>query len=95
MTKDVTKVSYSNKFNKQLKKAPAKIKEAFLRRRELFLQDSKHPQINNHALSGELKGYRGINVTGDWRAIFSEYIDSGGKKTIFFEMLGTHSQLYK
>jgi len=42
-------------------------------------------------LVGELRGYRSINITGDWRAIFME-IDGG--KIIYFVAIGTHSQLY-
>jgi mRNA-degrading endonuclease YafQ of YafQ-DinJ toxin-antitoxin module len=39
-------------------------------------------------------GYRSINVTGDWRALYSEQ-QQNGKEIIVFEMLGTHSQLYQ
>lgn len=83
-------VDYSNKFKKQLKKSPLEIKRAFSSRLELMKQDLFHPLLNNHQLAGKFKGYRSINVTGDWRAIYSEFSDS-----IVFEMLGTHSQLYK
>lgn len=67
-----SRVEYSKQFRKQLKKAPIEIKEAFLRRRELFSADSLNPLLNNHALTGEHLGKRSINVTGDWRAIYSE-----------------------
>lgn len=83
-------IRYRRKFSKHYDKAPLKIREAFINRRELFLQDPFHPQLNNHQLSGKFKGFRSINITGDWRAIYSEYGD-----TIIFEVLGTHSQLYK
>lgn len=83
-------VDYSNRFKKQLKKAPLEIKKAFSSRLELLKQDLFHPQLNNHQLSGNYKGFRSINITGDWRAIYSQYGD-----TIVFEILGTHSQLYK
>lgn len=90
MTKNLGAINYSKKFQKQLKKAPLEIKTAFKNRRELFLQDPFHSLLNNHTLVGKLKGFRSINITGDWRAIYSEYGD-----TILFEILGTHSQLYK
>lgn len=90
MIKNLGAINYSKKFEKQLKKAPLEIKIAFRNRRELFIQDPFHPQLNNHQLTGKFKGSRSINITGDWRAIYSEFNDS-----IIFEMLGTHSQLYK
>jgi len=90
MIRNLGAINYSKRFNKQLNKAPLEIKIAFRNRRELFIQDPFHPQLNNHQLSGKLKGHRSINVSGDWRAIYSEY-----KNTIIFEALGTHSQLYK
>ena len=88
------KVKFSKKFAKQYEKANAKIKISFDKRLKLFLQNPFHPLLNNHALSGNLSGHRSINVTGDWRAIYS----AGNRSeinTIVFEMIGTHSQLYK
>lgn len=95
MKKSFKRIDYSRKFLKQLKKSPLEIKVAFRKRLELFLQDPSHPQLNNHALTGKLSGVRSINVTGDWRAIYSIYTNEEGDKVITFEMLGTHSQLYK
>jgi addiction module RelE/StbE family toxin len=83
-------IKYSRKFKKQYQKAPKKIKQAFKNRRNLFYQNPYNPILNNHQLTGKFKGYRSINITGDWRAIYS-----GDKAIIIFEMLGTHSQLYK
>lgn len=87
-------ITFNTRFRKQYSKAPQKIKTAFNTRLVLFKQSAQHPQLRNHPLSGTLKGYRSINVTGDWRAIYSERMSSKGK-TIVFELLGTHSQLYK
>ncbi|MBI4226146.1 type II toxin-antitoxin system mRNA interferase toxin, RelE/StbE family [Candidatus Roizmanbacteria bacterium] len=92
---NVNRIDYSTKFLKQLKKAPLSIRIAFRKRLAFFIQDQSHPLLNNHSLTGNLKGYRSINITGDWRAIFSEYEDEEGKKVVVFEMLGTHSELYK
>lgn len=90
MKEKIRKVDFSTRFLKQHKKASIEIKKAWLKRFKLFNQNAFHPQLNNHQLSGRYKGFRSINVTGDWRAIYSEYGD-----TIIFEILGTHSQLYK
>lgn len=94
MIRNTTNVKYSQPFNKQLKKAPLKIKKAFLKRREMFLQNPFHSQLNNHKLTGQFSDYRSINITGDWRAIYWEYVIDG-EKVVLFEVLGTHSQLYK
>lgn len=94
MTKNLGRIDYSRVFTKQLRKAPLKIKEAFRKRRELFFENSFSPQLNNHQLTGEYEGHRSINITGDWRAIFTETSDKEGNKTLIFEFIGTHSQLY-
>jgi addiction module RelE/StbE family toxin len=94
MRKSFKRIDYSKKFLKQLKKSPIEIKIAFRKRLELFIENPFHPQLNNHALAGKFSGYRSINVTGDWRAIFSEYEDKD-TPIVIFEIIGTHSQLYK
>jgi len=85
-------VKFSRKFSKKYNKAPVKVKQAFEGRLKIFLKDKFHPLLNNHPLGGKFKGNRSINVTGDWRAIFREF-RSG--KLIYFDIIGTHSQLYK
>lgn len=57
--------------------------------------DPHHRLLNNHSLTGEYVGYRSINITGNWRAVFSEIQDEEGNELIVFKVLGTHSQLYK
>lgn len=85
-------IKFGKKFSKQYDRAPSKIQKAFDERLDLFLQNKFHPQLSNHALGGKYKGSRSINIIGDWRAIFQEF-NSG--KLIYFDVLGTHSQLYK
>jgi addiction module RelE/StbE family toxin len=86
------KIKYSPKFKKKYQKLPIKIQKAFKDRANLFINDSYHPLLNNHALTGEWKGYRSINITGDWRAIFREFDD---KNLIYFDTIDTHSNLYR
>lgn len=86
------KVEFSHSFVKSLKKSPQKVKIALRNRLELFLTDKYHPILNNHSLAGRYKNYRSINISGDWRAIFRE-LDDGD--VIYFDFIGTHSQLYK
>ncbi len=63
---------------------------AFKERLEIFIEDPFDPRLRNHPLKGKLKGYRSINITGDWRALFKEVEDG-----VYFVIIGTHSQLYK
>lgn len=88
-------INFAKKFKKQYKKADNKIKSAFDKKIELFLQDPFYPLLNNHALTGQYLRKRNINVTGDWRAIFSEIENKEGEKVVIFELLDTHSNLYK
>jgi len=89
----IKRIDFSKKFLKLHKKAPQNIRNAWIKRLALFNQDPFHPLLNNHALTGKLTGYRSINVTGDWRAFYSEY-EEEKEKVIVFEVIGTHSQLY-
>ena len=85
------KIDYSKRFIKQLRKSPKHVQLAFAERLELFIGDRSHALLHNHTLHGTLSGYRSINITGDWRAIYAE-LENGS--VLFFEMLGTHSELY-
>lgn len=88
------RIDYDKNFLKQLKKAPLEIKKAFAERFKLFLKEPFHSLLNNHSLTGNYSDSRSINITGDWRAIYSESKDEEGVETIIFHFLGTHSQLY-
>lgn len=86
-------IDYSKRFLKQFKRAPKTIRESFQKRVALFLKDPYDPQLRNHALTGSLQRYRSINITGDWRALF-RLVDRKEKAVLFFDALGTHSELY-
>jgi len=85
------KIEYSKKFIKDFRNCPEYIKNKFKSRLEIFIQDRSDVILNNHVLLGELKRYRSINITGDWRVIFED-IDNG--EIAYFVSIGTHSQLY-
>ena len=85
------RVDFSGRFLKQFKKAPKKVRLAYVERFELFKEDAFHPLLNNHALVGEYKGCRSFNITGDWRVVFKEV----SRGFVLFVIMGTHSQLYK
>lgn len=85
----------SDKFKKQYKKAPKSVKDAVHNRISLFEKHLYHPLLHNHPLVGVYAGFRSINITGDWRAVYRESKDSFGNTIVTFIALGTHSQLYK
>ena len=87
-------IKYSSTFKKQYKKAPKKIQEKVKERIGLFIQDPTNQVLSNHALTGKFQGNRSINITGDWRVIYSIRIDLNSEEECYFELLGTHSQLY-
>ena len=86
------KIKFTKKFSKQYDRSPQKVKLAFNGRLKLFIKDKHHPLLYNHALTGNYAGFRSISITGDWRALYSE-AENG--ELIFFEFIGTHSQLYR
>ncbi len=82
-------------FKKQYKKADHKIRTAFKDRLRLFRENQHHFLLHNHVLTGKFKGYRSINITGDWRAIYKEIVLDNKRIIVLFHLFGTHSQLYK
>jgi addiction module RelE/StbE family toxin len=91
--KNKLRIEFSSFFNKQRKAAPPEIREAFMNTLELFLDDPDHPHLRNHALRGKFAGFRSIDVTDDWRALFKE-TESNEYTIIKFHMIGTHDLLY-
>ena len=91
---NVLLIEYTSRFNKQRKAAPLEIKIAFREAFELFVDDINHPNLRNHALKEKYAGFRSINVTEDWRALF-KIRKNENKIVITFHILGTHDQLYK
>lgn len=84
------------KLHKNFVKQAASLKPAQKKRLQaamkLFQQQPMHPDLYNHPLAGEWKGYRSIAFGGDWRAHF-EFTDND--TVAWFVAVGTHSQLYK
>lgn len=77
-------------FKKRYRSLKAGEKRKFKERRDLFLKDTFHPLLNNHALHGEYAGFRSINITGDLRVLY----ESVGGDTAYFIMIGSHSDLF-
>jgi len=77
-------------FEKNYSKLSKKIKNAFMERRDIFLDNARSFLLGAHALQGEYKGYKSFNVTGDIRVVYKEI-----KEDVFlFADIGTHDKLY-
>lgn len=84
------KYQFHDHFKKAYSKLPKKIKESVGSRLMLFSRSPFEVSLNNHPLLGGYKGYRSINITGSYRAIYKEL----KKDDVVFVKLGTHSELY-
>jgi addiction module RelE/StbE family toxin len=85
------RASYHKDFKKAYRKLSGNLKQKANERILLFLEEPFNPLLNNHALAGKYLGYRSINVTGDFRAVY-KLLDSD---IAHFVDLNTHSNLYK
>lgn len=84
------KVVFHKNFKKQYKKLRLSEQKICNDRIMLFMENSRHPVLNNHSLGGEYKNYKSINITGDLRALY-QLIDNN---TALFIIIDTHSNLY-
>lgn len=84
-------VARSKKFAKQYQKLPKKVQQQFKKRLLLYLEDVNHPLLRVHSLVGAYKDAFSLNVTADIRAVF-KIKDSD---TIYFIVIGSHSELYE
>jgi len=91
--RNIPNIKFSDRFDKHLRNVSDEIKTAFLETLDLFLEDQNYPVLRNHSLKENFAGYRSINVTDDYRAVFKE-TQSGEQKIITFHMLGMHRELY-
>lgn len=77
-------------FEKRIARLSPSIRTALADRFELFLTNPRHPLLNDHSLSGDRRGFKSINITGDWRLIYKK-ID---EDTILLTEIDTHHNLY-
>jgi len=82
-------IKFNPSFRKRYKKLNTKIKKAFHRRLELFIQDPSQSLLRDHPLVGKLQGYRAFSITGDIRVVYYIFED-----TAYFVDIGTHNQVY-
>lgn len=89
----ISKISFSKLFVKHYRKAPKRVKQKFKVVIALFEINPHDVVLRNHALTGEWRGLRSIDITGDWRAVYEE-LGTGVVEWVEFVEIGTHSQLY-
>lgn len=87
------KIVYDPAFITSLKKVDVRVRKSFKERMLLFSKDPNNLQLDNHALRGKYQGYRSIDITADYRAIYRERYE-GEEIIAYFTELGTHKQLY-
>lgn len=87
-------IEFDPEFRKQYKIVGVRIKNYTKKRLRIFKNDPDDPQLNNHTLKREWEGFRSIDITNDYRAIYREK-SRGDQTTAYFVALGTHGQLYK
>ena len=88
------RIEFTDLFIRQRKKAPLETKIAFREALALFIEDQFHPHLRNHSLKRELVGYRSIDVTEDWRALF-KITKTNKQEIVTFHKIGIHKELYK
>lgn len=86
-------VRYDPDFIEKLKKVKVSIRKSFKERILLFIKNPENPQLHNHPLREDWKGYRSIDITNDWRAVYAEK-QEGDTPIAYFVALGTHRELY-
>ncbi len=82
----ITKVFYSSKFLKAIKKAPSEIQRAFLSKEKLFLSNCFDAKLKTHKLHGKYKDYWAFFINSSWRVMFSFLSET----EVGFINLGTH-----
>jgi len=87
-------VQYDPDFVDKLKSVNVRIRKSFNQKIELFKKDPYNPELDNHELQREYEGYRSIDITNDYRALYEE-AQSGNETIVYFSLLGTHKELFK
>ena len=80
----------TRKFERQSARMLKDLYEKMRERLTLFVHEPFHPLLDNHPLRGKWRGYRSINITGDWRIVYEPLSDD---MTRLIEV-GTHHDLY-
>ncbi|HEX6462466.1 MAG TPA: type II toxin-antitoxin system mRNA interferase toxin, RelE/StbE family [Candidatus Saccharimonadales bacterium] len=86
------RIEFTKQFQKRLKQRyghQPKIIERLQRHLELFKRGIRKEPINDHPLTGKLKGLRAFSVGGDVRVVYQETEDC-----YLLLDIGSHNQVY-
>jgi mRNA-degrading endonuclease YafQ of YafQ-DinJ toxin-antitoxin module len=77
----------------KLKKVDVRTRKSFYEKIAVFEKNPFDPSLNNHPLKEPYEGFRSIDITNDYRAVYEE-VPSGNETVAYFSLLGTHKELY-
>lgn len=80
----------TKKYMRQAGHMPSVLYKKLQERITLFAEQPFHPLLDNHPMSGSRRGYRSINITGDWRVVYEQI----GADIARLVEVGTHHNLY-
>ena len=86
-------IQYHPRFLDKLKSVNVRIRKSFKEKIKLFRKDPDNAYLNNHELKEEYAGFRSIDITNDYRAIYKEIVTKKDL-VVYFILLGTHGELY-
>jgi addiction module RelE/StbE family toxin len=89
-----THVFSDKEFIKLYKKSDVRTKKSIDEKLRVFGKNPFELRLNNHLLRDEWLGYRSIDITSDYRAIYKE-VREGEELNAYFVALGTHKELYR
>jgi addiction module RelE/StbE family toxin len=86
------RIEYTKQFKRRLQQRYShqpKVIERFQKHLELFREGIRREPLNDHPLTGKLKGLRAFSVGGDVRVVYRE-----ADEYIEFLDIGSHNQVY-
>ena len=91
-------IPYNNIFSTKgfinlYKKADVRIKKEVDEKLRIFGKNPHDLGLRNHELHEEWEGYRSIDISNDYRAVYEE-VQEGEEINAYFIALGTHDELY-
>ena len=89
----IMKIFFDPNFYRQYKKVNVRIQHNVDEQISIFRQNLQDPQLNNHLLHEPYQGYRSIDITNDYRAVYKEITESEDP-VAYFVTLGTHKELF-
>lgn len=87
------KLRFSKEFIKKYKKANVRIRNRVDQQLQKFETNPNELGLRNHQLHGEWAGYKSIDITEDYRAIYKDVHEEKETNAYFID-LGTHKELY-